>query len=162
MLGESPFIRHPVKIILSIFKLFAMRNAKSTVLYKWFHEVWNNNNEAAIDELMTADSFAHGILTDDQPKGPEGFKIFYNNFKSQFRNINIEVEDVVTQDDIESARTIVNAVHAETGNSVTFSGICMARISNGKIAEAWNQYDFLNMYNQIGLKLVPAEQPQPM
>lgn len=95
--------------------------------------------------------------------GPgEGFKIFYNNFKSQFRNINIEIEDVVTQDDIESARTIVNAVHAETGSPVTFSGICMARISNGKIAEAWNQYDFLNMYNQIGLKLVPSEQPQPM
>jgi predicted ester cyclase len=137
-----------------------MRDIKTTVLYKWFHEVWNNNNEDAIEELMTSDSFAHGILAKDQANGPDGFKLFYKDFKNQFRDIRIEVEEVIAQDEFESARTTVNAIHAATGKNVSFSGICMARIKNDQIAEAWNQYDFLNLYQQIGLKLVPADVAQ--
>lgn len=142
------------------FKTIFMRDIKTTVLYKWFHEVWNNNNEDAIEELMTSDSFAHGILAKDQSIGPDGFKLFYKDFKNQFRDIRIEVEEVISQDEFESARTTVNAIHAATGKNVSFSGICMVRIQNDQIAEAWNQYDFLNLYQQIGLKLVPADVAQ--
>ena len=91
------------------------------------------------------------------PKGPEGFKTFYNGFKSQFHNVKVDVEDVVRQDDVESARMMVSAVHTDSGKAVTFPGICMARIDNGRIAEAWNNFDFLSMYQQLGQKLVPGE-----
>jgi predicted ester cyclase len=128
-----------------------MRDTKSTVLYKWFNEVWNNNNEDAIDRLMTSDSFIHGIISDKQPNGAEGFKVFFRDLKTQFRDIRIEVEDVICQDELESARTTVNAIHNATGKNVTFSGLCMVKIKNEKIAEAWNQYDFLSVYQQIGL-----------
>ena len=61
------------------------------------------------------------------------------------------------QDDMESARTIVNAIHTATGKNVSFTGICMVRVQDGKIAEAWNNYDFLNMYQQLGQNLTPLE-----
>lgn len=48
-----------------------MRNSKSTLLYKWFNEAWNNDNESAIEKLMTTDSYDHSILTEDQSKGAE-------------------------------------------------------------------------------------------
>ncbi|MGZ3839946.1 MAG: ester cyclase [Flavisolibacter sp.] len=127
-----------------------MRNVQSTLLYQWFNEVWNNSNENAIDRLMAHDSTAHGIIEPGQPIGPEGFKRFYNDFRKQFKDINIEVDDVITEDDMEIARTTVSAVHVESNKKVNFSGMCMARISDGKIAEAWNNYDFLGMHQQIG------------
>lgn len=131
---------------------------QSTVLYRWFNEVWNQDDEKAIDHLMTPDALAHGILTEDQPKGPEGFKLFFRDFRSQFQDVTIDVQEVVSQDGLESARMTVEATHTETGKKVSFSGISMARIQDGKIAEAWNSYDFLSLYQQLGQTLVPASE----
>ena len=134
-----------------------MRNAQSTLIHKWFDEVWNKGNEDAIGQLMTKDTRAHGIVAPDQPGGAEGFKLFYNDFKNQFHDIKVDVEDVVSQDDVESARTTVHARHTASNKPVTFTGMCMARIEGGQIAEAWNNYDFLGMYQQLGHKITPAE-----
>ena len=127
-----------------------MRNTTSTLLNRWFEEVWNQGREDSIDKLMTTEANAHGILSDDQPKGAAGFKIFYQGFKEQFDNIRITIKDVVSQDDMECALTDVAATHRETGKDVTFSGLCMVRVEDGKIAEAWNHYDFLGMHQQLG------------
>ena len=130
-----------------------MRNAQSTLVYKWFDEVWNKNNENAIDNLMANESKHRGIMPEDQANGVDGFKVFFNDFRSQFHNIEVEVEDVISQDDIECARTTVTAIHTESKKAVKFSGMCMIKISEGKITEAWNNYDFLNLYQQLGQKL---------
>ena len=134
-----------------------MRNVETTLLYKWFDEVWNKGDENAIDKLMSNDSFAKGIIPDDQPKGAEGFKVFFNDFRNQFHDIKVDVDDAIVQDDMESARTTVSAIHTATGKNVTFSGMCMIKVADGKIAEAWNNYDFLNLYQQLGQKLTPME-----
>jgi predicted ester cyclase len=134
-----------------------MRKAKSTVLHKWFTKVWNESKEKSIDKLMAADGLAHGLMAEGQPNGAAGFKIFYQNFREQFHDIKINIEDVISQDDMECARTTVTAVETASGKKVTFSGICIAKIKNGKIAEAWNHYDFLGMYQQLGQVLGPQE-----
>ncbi len=132
-----------------------MRNTKSTLLNRWFEEVWNQNQEDSIDKLMTTGSKAHGILPPDQPNGAPGFKIFFRGFKEQFDNIQITIKDVISQDDMECALTDVTAKHRETGKNVKFSGLCMVRVEGGKIAEAWNHYDFLDMHKQLGQVLTP-------
>ncbi len=71
------------------------------------------------------------------PRVRQVLKFFYNNFKTQFHDIKIDVGDVIGEDDIEAARTTVSAVHTASGKPVTFSGICMVKVANGKIAEAW-------------------------
>ena len=133
-----------------------MRDVQTTLLYKWFDEVWNKGDENAIDRLMTHSSSAKGIIPDDQPKGAAGFKVFFNDFRNQFHNIKVDVDDAIAQDDVESARTTVSAIHTATGKNVTFSGMCMIKVADGKIAEAWNNYDFLNLYEQLGQKLMPS------
>lgn len=130
-----------------------MRNVNSTLLYQWFDEVWNKSDATAIDRLMTGESKAQGIIPDDQPGGPEGFKVFYNDFRDRFSDVNVKVEDVVSEDDMESARTTVTAVHKESGKKVTFTGMCMVKVEDGKIASAWNNFDFLSMFEQLGQKL---------
>ena len=130
-----------------------MRNSKSTLLFQWFEEVWNQGRKASIDELATLDVIANGLGPEGQTRGIEEFKIFYDEFRKQLKDVHVTVEDVVSQDDIECALCKVTATDVSSGKSVEFSGLCMARIENGKIAEAWNQYDFLKMYQQLGFSL---------
>ena len=133
-----------------------MRNIQSTVLFNWFEEVWNKNYENAIDEFMNEDAVFHGIETQDGARGTTGFKLFFRDFTSQFHDVNIDVEDVVCEDDMECARTLITATHTESNKPISFPGICMARVGSGKIMEAWNSYDFLSLNLQLGQKLVPA------
>ena len=46
-----------------------------------------------------------------------------------------------------------------TGNRVEAAGIVFNRISGGKIAESWANYDALGMMQQIGAVPAPGEQP---
>ena len=134
-----------------------MRNVQSTLLHKWFDEVWNKDDIDAIDRFFGDVTPAKGILKDDEPQGAAGFKAFYKGFRDQFHNVNISVDDAIAQDDIEAARTTVTAIHTARGKPVTFSGMCMVKTAGGKIVEAHNNYDFLSMHEQLGQKLTKAE-----
>jgi predicted ester cyclase len=134
-----------------------MRQKESTLLYDWFNEVWNKSNENAIDNLMTDDAELEGIAKDENARGASAFRDFYRDFTSQFHNISVEIEEVVAQDDMESARTIISAIHTPSNKAVTFSGICMIHKANGKITRAWNSYDFLSLNLQMGKKLLDAD-----
>jgi predicted ester cyclase len=54
------------------------------------------------------------------------------------------------------ARCIVSGVHSgdglgipPTGRRVELSGMCLARIENEKLAEAWNNFDLEALYRQL-------------
>lgn len=134
-----------------------MRNKQSTLLYRWFEEVWNEGKENSIDQLIADDCVAHGLSPEESLTGVAGFKTFYHAFRQQYDDIHVDVHDVVSQDDMEAGLTEVTARHIDTGKKVNFSGICMVRVKNGKIAEAWNHYDFLGMYQQLGQVLIQQE-----
>jgi predicted ester cyclase len=40
---------------------------------------------------------------------------------------------------------------AATDSPVDFTGIAIVRIENGKIVEAWNNFDFMTLHKQVGL-----------
>lgn len=133
-----------------------MSNKNNTIIYKWFEEVWNKNSEASIDKLMSADANIHGIESPNGKNGAEGFKSFFAAFNEQFKNVQVDVALVTREEDVESALTHVTAFERASGKKIEFSGLCMTRIKDGKIIEAWNQYDFMAMYHQLGHKMVPA------
>lgn len=135
-----------------------MPNKSSSLSYRWMEEVWDNGREDAIDEMMDANAIVHGIEGINAP-GPEGFKMFFKSFKQQFPEISIDVEDVISEADFETARCNVSAVDAN-GKKVNFTGMTFIQIRNGKIVEAWNNFDFLSMYQQLGFNITaPQETP---
>ena len=129
-----------------------MRDKDKTNLVRWFDEVWTKGNESVIDEMLDRDILSHGIGENGEMRGIDAFKVFYKNFRNQLSDIRIEVDDVISEDGIESARCSVTARDAN-GRPVHFNGLCMARFDNGKIVEAWNHFDFLSMYQQMGYQL---------
>ena len=141
---------------VSIIKLFFMPNKNSTLTYRWFQEVWNNSRRAAIDELLDDNAVVHGIEGINNP-GPEGFKVFYDSFKQQFPQVHVEVEDTVCEGGYETSRCIVRATNANN-QTATFSGMTFIKVRDNKIVEAWNNFDFLSMYQQLGFKIASPEE----
>ncbi len=129
-----------------------------TILNRWFEEVWNQGRESAIDELSFPETVCHG-LRDAQGKkvdGMDAFKAFHRQFRGAVSDIHITVEDTVTEGDLSVARCTVRAKHSgeglgkpPKGNQLQFSGMTMVRLKEGKIAEAWNNYDFTTMLEQM-------------
>lgn len=132
-----------------------MPNKHQSFTYRWMEDVWNNGNEKAIDAMLDENAVVQGIEGINEP-GPKGFKVFYKNFREQFPKIHVEVEDVFTEGDHETSRCIVDATTA-SGQDVHFTGMTCVKINNGKITEAWNNFDFLTMYQQLGFKMSAAE-----
>ena len=129
-----------------------------TIMKRWFEEVWNKGRESAIDEMSFEDVPGHGLKSAEgnEVRGMESFKVFYRQFRSALSDIHVEVEDVITEGDLTVARCVVTARHTgeglgkpPKGNPVHFTGMTMARIKDGKIAEAWNNFDFVTMYQQM-------------
>jgi steroid delta-isomerase-like uncharacterized protein len=129
-----------------------------TLIERWFKEVWNEGREAAIDELSYTDVVGHGLQDPDGKtvQGMDAFKAFYRQFRAALSDIHVTIEDTVTEGDRVVARCTVTAKHTgeglgkpPKGNPVNFAGMTMVRIKDGKIAEAWNNYDFMTMFQQM-------------
>jgi steroid delta-isomerase-like uncharacterized protein len=137
-----------------------MENESRTVMHRWFEEVWNKGRESAIDEMFAAEGIAHGLVDEngEELRGPAGFKPFFRKFRDAFPNIEVIIEDCICEGDRAVARCRVRARHtggglgvAATGNPVEFTGMCIIRVRDGKIVEAWNNFDFATLNQQIGL-----------
>ena len=125
----------------------------STQMHHWFEEVWNKGNEDAIPELLDENAVIHGLEIDPALKGPTAFRPFYSKFREAFPKVEVKLDHLIKTNDYEAAYCFVTAT-ADNGKTVKFNGIAIARYENGKLIEAWNAFDFLSMYTQLGLKLV--------
>lgn len=130
--------------------------ANAEFMQRWFDRVWNEQNEEAIDEMFAADGVGHG-LGPEPIVGPENFKIFHRAFVSAYPNLRVEVEDTVVEGDKIAVRCRVTGSHdghriglAPTNQPVEFTGMVIVRVQDGKIVEAWNEFNFMEMYKQVG------------
>jgi steroid delta-isomerase-like uncharacterized protein len=136
-----------------------MADEYDTLIHHWFEEVWNKKREDAIDEMFAADGIAHGLDDADGNaiRGPEGFKALHRAFLSAYPDLKITVEDTVVEGDKIAARCKVTGSHEghdigvpPTNQPVEFTGMTIVRVKDGKIVEAWNEFNFMKMYEQIG------------
>jgi predicted ester cyclase len=130
--------------------------AEASFMHRWFDEVWNAQNEAAVDEMFAEDGIGHGL--GGQPiRGPEEFKKFHRAFISAYPDLKVIVEDAIVEGDKIATRCRVTGSHtghgigvAPTNQPVEFTGMVIVRVKDGKIVEAWNEFNFMEMYKQVG------------
>ena len=143
-----------------------MSAENKALVRRWFEEVWNKGRAEAIDEMFAEDGTAHGLAdeTGGPLRGASGFKPFFRKFRDSFPDIRVTVEDVITEGDKLAARCSVRATHRgdtlgfrATERPVEFTGITFLRVREGKIVEAWNNFDFMAMFQQLGA--VEMKQP---
>jgi steroid delta-isomerase-like uncharacterized protein len=136
-----------------------MTTDNDALIRRWFEEVWNQGRVESIDELFAADGIAHGLSDDpaNPLRGPQAFKDFHASFRKAFPDIVVTVEDTIAEGDKVVARCSVRAKHtgellglAPTQLPMEISGTVIVRVRDGQFVEAWNHFDFMTMYKQLG------------
>jgi steroid delta-isomerase-like uncharacterized protein len=136
-----------------------MSEENKQLVVRWFEEVWNKGRAEAIEEMFAEDGIAHGLSDDpaNPMRGPANFREFHATFRGAFPDITVNVDDAIAEGDKVAARCSVRGKHAgdhlgiaATQAPVDFTGMVFLRIENGKIAEAWNNFDFMRMHRQLG------------
>jgi len=137
----------------------------ATVAHRWFEEAWNQGSEKANDELYTEYVLGHGLgEAGNDAVGRDHFRVFWRNLRTALPDLHVTVEDTITQGEKVAIRIVLEATHLGEGLGVPpsnarvkISGIVIARVVNGQIAEAWNNWDQFALLQQI--HAIPAPKP---
>ena len=128
-----------------------------TIARRFNDEVWDGGDEAALDELFAEDAVDHGAIP-GQPPGREGHKYQLNLFRTAFPDLHVTSEDIFSEGDKVAYRWTGRGTHqgelmgiAPTGKEVTFRGIDVLRIAEGKVVERWSEYNALEAMQQMGV-----------
>jgi steroid delta-isomerase-like uncharacterized protein len=143
-----------------------MAEAENKTIARRFNEdVWGRGDQAALEELFAPDFVDHGALPGQSPDR-EGHKQILAAFRSAFPDLSVTTEDIIAEGDKVVSRWTARGTHqgellgtAPTGNEVTFTGIDVLRIAEGKVVERWAQGNDLEVMQQIGA-IPPPEQSE--
>jgi predicted ester cyclase len=130
-----------------------------------YEEGFTQKNLDVLDELIALDFTDHNPNPGQAP-GLEGLKQFISSMHTTLPDLQVNVEDMVAEGDKVVARLRISGTHqgefmgnAPTGNQVTFTGIDILRIAEGKVVEHWGNFDELGMLRQLGVIPELGEQP---
>jgi predicted ester cyclase len=144
-----------------------MSTSNKVLIHRWHEEVWNRKRREAIYEMLRPDALLFGLTVREGPPlcGPDAFAKYWDRLIGAFPDIHVSVESTMAEDDKVAVRCSVRAHHTGAGpilsleatmKPVVFTGICLAHIKDSAIQEAWNSFDFLRLYQQIGLVNFPS------
>ena len=128
----------------------------ATLLRRWFDEVWNQGNEAAIDQLLAADATMWGVTRPDvSSQGSAEFKKFYRAMRAQFPDLKIALDQVVQEGDTAFARWTVTATNNTAATTtdnrqLKIVGMSCCRVHNGILVEGRNIWDQIGLARQTG------------
>ena len=131
-----------------------MSDQNKTLVKRFYNELVNQGNLGLVDELMSGDYVEHGNPSNS---GIEGFRNFAKKLVAAFPDLQVTIEDLIAEGDKVVARVVVRGTHLgtlmgtihPTGRQVTFSGVDIFQINDGKIIGRWNQRDLLGLMRQL-------------
>ena len=123
--------------------------------------IWASGNSEKFEDIFT-----DGYLNHQEPdiaggvsvKNLEVYKELLAKYHSTFSSSRNEVLMQIAEGDWVATRWRFRATQTSeylgvqpTGKEVTWTGIQIDRLENGKIAESWDDWDKYNLFAQLGL-----------
>jgi predicted SnoaL-like aldol condensation-catalyzing enzyme len=124
---------------------------KNEALAKRYHEdIYQKGNLEVADEILSSDFVLHNpTLPEELRNGPEGAKKYASAIITAVPNRKLVQDDIFAKDDKVLIRWTNSGTNTgslfgdpPTGKPYIATGFDLFRISNGKIAEMWQQYNF--------------------
>jgi len=126
---------------------------------------WQEFSLRVVDELFVPNYVLHDpALPPEFQRDREAYKQLVTMFRTGFPDIKVTVEDLVAEGEKVVARWTWRGTNQgdfqgmpPTGKQVNGSGISIHRFADGKIAEAWVNFDALGMLQQLGVIPAPGQ-----
>ena len=117
-------------------------------LREWARRVWVERDTAAIEAMLVADTTAHG-LGGQTLIGPAEFRQFHAALCGLLRDTELVIDHHIAAEGWLAALCTFKGT-GKAGEKVAITGTIHARIADGKILEAYNHFDFLGLFTQLG------------
>ncbi len=130
-------------------------NANRNLIRRYYEELWNRWDLEAADELIAPDITFRGSLG-IHVRGREGFRQYVRTVRKAFPDFHNIIEELIAEADKVVARLTYTGTHRgelfgirPAGKRVSYSGVAIFRIANGKIADGWVLGDTLGLIAQL-------------
>jgi steroid delta-isomerase-like uncharacterized protein len=138
-----------------------MAHPNEVLVRRWFAEVWNERNLAAIDELVDPSSVGHTEI--GRLQGIPAWREMFDSFVHAMPDLRTEIEDVIADDTRAVVRWHFTGTHtgamegiAPTNRTVGGRGTTWFRIANGRVAEAWDTWNQAAFFESLAGGIVRA------
>jgi predicted ester cyclase len=135
------------------------------VVRREVEELYNHTgNLDAVEEIFDPKYVSHEP-TSGETRGIEGARQFAATFREAFPDLQCTIEDMVAEGDKVVMRFRGSGTHRgetevfgpPTEKRMEMTGITIKRLSDGKIVEAWTNFDAMGMMQQLGLVPEPQQ-----
>ncbi len=120
-----------------------------SIVQEFFDTVWRRGDETAAQDFFHPDASATG-LGSDMAFDPNDFVTFVQSSLMLISAPRMEIMHVVEDGDWLSLHLRCKALSRLSGAKIDFTGQLMVRVKEGKIAEAYNHFDMVAFFVQMG------------
>jgi len=129
------------------------------VVRREVEQLYNHTGNLDAVEEIIAPNYVSYEPTSGETRGIEGARQFAATFRQAFPDLQCTIEDMVAEGDKVVMRFRGSGTHQgeteafgpATGKRMEMTGIIIKRVSEGKIVEAWTNFDALGMMQQLGM-----------
>jgi steroid delta-isomerase-like uncharacterized protein len=136
--------------------------ANAALIRQFYDQVFNRGNTAFADGVHGAGYRYHDITAPGPPVDHATYMARNAGFAAAFPDRKVQIEDLIASADRVVARAVLHATHsgllgniAPTGRKVQLASTIIYRFEQGRVAEEWEIFDKLGMYQQ--LKVPPPD-----
>ena len=119
------------------------------LLREWYSEVWEQGNTDAIDRYFAPETMAEGLIPEMQV-GADDFRDLVMAFRHILGEIHVDLPKIIENGDWVSAIIHLRTTRADNGAPLQATGSVVGRIKDGRMVEAYNQFDFISLFEQLG------------
>ncbi len=128
-----------------------------------FIQVWGDGNLDVIDELAAPSLVVRYPTIPQVLQGSREFRHVIASFRSAFPDSALRVEEEIAEDEKVVLRWTFSGTHKgsflgvpATGKRVTWTGITVYRIVDGRVVEEQGEEDIVGFFRQVGLVREPV------
>jgi len=128
------------------------------VVRRFYQEVMMEGRLNVLDEIMAEDFDDHGDAIFGSPQGREALRQAIAAAHGALTNMNVDIQDMIAEKDLVGLRGTERAIQEGpflgvpgTGNQLTWWGMPVFRVVEGRIAARWFNADSLSILQQLGI-----------
>lgn len=117
-------------------------------------KIWDDKEIDALDTFVHQDVIIHSLLGDFH--GAHALKNVVQAWLTGFPDLRVTNDSVIAENDMVSVQWSAKGTHRgefkgrlPTGNAVSYRGVTVFRIKEGRITEYWAYLDMLHLLSQI-------------
>jgi predicted ester cyclase len=148
----------------------SQEESNKAVLKRFWEEVWDKGQLDVVDEIFHENFVDHGLAPGLTKQGPEGAKEAVMQFRTGIPDLYLKWHDMVAEGDkvlslweaggvqsgpLKSGRGVI----PPTNKHATVWGFTLNRLEDGRIIDAWDNFDIMGMLQQLGV--IPSGGPPP-